>query len=219
MGTQDEVRTRVFLSARLLEGFWAELAFAAVVTAGIVLKADHRPQTRDKYRDLLAAVLDYARRQGWIDTNPLAWSGPPHAARRARARVPAGLSARRAPQSAPRLPNGALPINGDFGKSSWPLSERPCLRTAWSPANGCAQRRAAHAVPRSPRHVRRRPPRPRFAQSESITFGRQRLRVTRAEVVGAPAQFTRRRAGPNACVGARRINRHTPERERHGPGR
>jgi hypothetical protein len=28
MGTQDEVRTRVFLSARLLEGFWAELAFA-----------------------------------------------------------------------------------------------------------------------------------------------------------------------------------------------
>jgi hypothetical protein len=100
MGTQDEVRTRVFLSARLLEGFWAELAFAAVVTAGIVLKADHRPQTRDKYRDLLAAVLDYARRQGWIDTNPLAWSGPPHVARRARARVRAGLSARRAPQSA-----------------------------------------------------------------------------------------------------------------------
>jgi len=30
------------------------------------------PQTRNKYRDLLAAVLDYARREGWIDANPLA---------------------------------------------------------------------------------------------------------------------------------------------------
>lgn len=28
-------------------------------------------QTRNKYRDLLAAVLEYARRQGWLETNPL----------------------------------------------------------------------------------------------------------------------------------------------------
>jgi integrase len=28
-------------------------------------------QTRNKYRDLLAAVLDYARREEWIDANPL----------------------------------------------------------------------------------------------------------------------------------------------------
>jgi len=30
------------------------------------------PQTRNKYHDLLAAVLDYARRHGWLDVNPLA---------------------------------------------------------------------------------------------------------------------------------------------------
>jgi integrase len=29
-------------------------------------------QTRNKYRDLLGAVLDFARREGWIDANPLA---------------------------------------------------------------------------------------------------------------------------------------------------
>jgi integrase len=29
-------------------------------------------QTRNKYRDILSAVLDYARRQRWIETNPLA---------------------------------------------------------------------------------------------------------------------------------------------------
>jgi len=29
-------------------------------------------QTRNKYRDLLAAVLDFARREGWIEANPLA---------------------------------------------------------------------------------------------------------------------------------------------------
>jgi hypothetical protein len=29
-------------------------------------------QTRNKYRDLLSAVLDYARRQDWIEANPLA---------------------------------------------------------------------------------------------------------------------------------------------------
>jgi integrase len=28
-------------------------------------------QTRNKYRDLLCAVLDYARRQGWLERNPL----------------------------------------------------------------------------------------------------------------------------------------------------
>jgi integrase len=38
----------------------------------MLLCAPAAPQTRNKYRDLLAAVLDYARRQGWLDANPLA---------------------------------------------------------------------------------------------------------------------------------------------------
>lgn len=41
------------------------------VTERLMLCAPAAAQTRNKYRDLLCAVLDYARRQGWIDKNPL----------------------------------------------------------------------------------------------------------------------------------------------------
>lgn len=37
----------------------------------LLLCAPAATQTRNKYRDLLAAVLDYARRQGWLEKNPL----------------------------------------------------------------------------------------------------------------------------------------------------
>ncbi len=37
----------------------------------LLLCAPAAPQTRNKYRDVLSAVLDHARRQGWIDANPL----------------------------------------------------------------------------------------------------------------------------------------------------
>ncbi|MGH2861567.1 MAG: tyrosine-type recombinase/integrase [Solirubrobacteraceae bacterium] len=37
----------------------------------LLLCAPASPQTRNKYRDLLCAVLDYARRQRWIEKNPL----------------------------------------------------------------------------------------------------------------------------------------------------
>lgn len=40
-------------------------------TPRLLLCSPAAPQTRNKYRDVLAAVLDYARRQGWIDSNPL----------------------------------------------------------------------------------------------------------------------------------------------------
>lgn len=41
-------------------------------TPRLLLCSPAAPQTRNKYRDLLSAVLDYARREGWIDANPLA---------------------------------------------------------------------------------------------------------------------------------------------------
>jgi integrase len=37
----------------------------------LMLCAPAATQTRNKYRDLLSSVLDYARRQGWIEKNPL----------------------------------------------------------------------------------------------------------------------------------------------------
>jgi integrase len=40
-------------------------------TPRLLLCAPAAPQTRNKYRDVLSAVLDHARRQGWIDANPL----------------------------------------------------------------------------------------------------------------------------------------------------
>jgi integrase len=40
-------------------------------TPRLLLCSPAAPQTRNKYRDLLSAVLDYARREGWIDSNPL----------------------------------------------------------------------------------------------------------------------------------------------------
>jgi integrase len=40
-------------------------------TTRLLLCTPAATQTRNKYRDILSAVLDYARRQRWIDTNPL----------------------------------------------------------------------------------------------------------------------------------------------------
>ena len=40
-------------------------------TPRLMLCSPAAPQTRNKYRDLLSAVLDYARRQGWTEVNPL----------------------------------------------------------------------------------------------------------------------------------------------------
>jgi hypothetical protein len=40
-------------------------------TPRLLLCSPAAPQTRNKYRDILSAVLDHARRQGWIDANPL----------------------------------------------------------------------------------------------------------------------------------------------------
>ena len=40
-------------------------------TPRLMLCSPASPQTRNKYRDVLSAVFDYARRQGWIDANPL----------------------------------------------------------------------------------------------------------------------------------------------------
>jgi integrase len=40
-------------------------------TPRLLLCSPAAPQTRNKYRDVLSAVLDHARRQGWIDANPL----------------------------------------------------------------------------------------------------------------------------------------------------
>lgn len=37
-----------------------------------MLRTPAAPQTRNKYRDILAAALDYAIGQGWIESNPLA---------------------------------------------------------------------------------------------------------------------------------------------------
>lgn len=37
-----------------------------------MLRTPAAPQTRNKYRDILAAALDYAVGQGWIESNPLA---------------------------------------------------------------------------------------------------------------------------------------------------
>lgn len=41
-------------------------------TVRLLLCSSAAPQTRDKYRDVLSAVLDHARRQRWVDANPLA---------------------------------------------------------------------------------------------------------------------------------------------------
>jgi integrase len=41
-------------------------------TKRLLMCAPAAGQTRNKYRDLLAAALDYARREGWIEANPLA---------------------------------------------------------------------------------------------------------------------------------------------------
>jgi integrase len=40
-------------------------------TTRLLLCAPAATQTRNKYRDLLSSVFDYARRQGWIEKNPL----------------------------------------------------------------------------------------------------------------------------------------------------
>ncbi len=40
-------------------------------TPRLLLCSPAAAQTRNKYRDLLSAVLDYGRRQGWIEANPL----------------------------------------------------------------------------------------------------------------------------------------------------
>jgi integrase len=40
-------------------------------TPRLMLCSPAAPQTRNKYRDVLSAVLDHARRQSWIDANPL----------------------------------------------------------------------------------------------------------------------------------------------------
>jgi integrase len=40
-------------------------------TPRLLLCSPAATQTRNKYRDMLSAVLDHARRQGWVDANPL----------------------------------------------------------------------------------------------------------------------------------------------------
>ena len=42
-----------------------------------VVREPAAPQTRNKYRDLLRASFDYARRQGWIRENPMDEVSPP----------------------------------------------------------------------------------------------------------------------------------------------
>ncbi len=40
-----------------------------------VIRTPAAPQTRNKYRDILAAIMDYAVRQGWLESHPLAAIG------------------------------------------------------------------------------------------------------------------------------------------------